>query len=245
MGYKVAIAGTESIDPAQTCTSDGVEWQCGIRARTAVRLWLRGRALSCQVPPEADREFIVANCRLGKQDVGAWLVSNGWARAVAGGPYAAAEQRRARPGWAFSARSLPFRQFRSSEPRATAANHGGSAARSLHSAGTGGAATPPVPRQRPLDQRARLGDAVERRERAEARAALLADQHLVDHLEEGDRHARAAFRALPGVVLVALDLARDVERGVLDRFAVGAGRQRGQRVGKLASACRSTSSGAR
>jgi endonuclease YncB( thermonuclease family) len=92
-GYKVAIAGTESIDPAQTCTSGGVEWQCGIHARTAVRLWLRGRALSCQLPPEADREFIVANCRLGKQDVGAWLVSNGWARAVAGGPYAAAEQK--------------------------------------------------------------------------------------------------------------------------------------------------------
>jgi len=92
-GYKVAIAGTESIDPAQTCTSGGVEWQCGIHARTAVRLWLRGRALSCQVPPEADRESIVANCRLGKQDVGTWLVSNGWARAVAGGPYAAAEQK--------------------------------------------------------------------------------------------------------------------------------------------------------
>jgi endonuclease YncB( thermonuclease family) len=89
----VAIAGTESVDPAQTCTSDGVEWQCGIRARTAVRLWLRGRALSCQVPPQADRAFIVANCRLGKQDVGAWLVSNGWARAVAGGPYAAAEEK--------------------------------------------------------------------------------------------------------------------------------------------------------
>ena len=112
MGYKVAIAGTESIDPAQTCTSDGAEWQCGIRARTAVRLWLRGRALSCQIPPEADREFIVANCRLGKQDVGAWLVSNGWARAVAGGPYAAAEEKAREAGMGIFGSDPPFSPFR-------------------------------------------------------------------------------------------------------------------------------------
>ena len=31
--------------PEQTCKFDGGEWPCGVRARTAVRLWLRGRAL--------------------------------------------------------------------------------------------------------------------------------------------------------------------------------------------------------
>jgi endonuclease YncB( thermonuclease family) len=92
MGYRIAIAGTESIDPLQTCKFDGAEWPCGVRARTAVRLWLRGRALSCIVPPDADRQLLVAGCRLGKQDVGTWLVSNGWARAAAGGPYAPAEE---------------------------------------------------------------------------------------------------------------------------------------------------------
>jgi endonuclease YncB( thermonuclease family) len=93
MGYKIAIAGTESVDPEQSCKFDGSEWPCGVRARSAVRLWLRGRALSCLVPPEADRQFLVAGCRLGKQDVGAWLVANGWARAVAGGPYVMAEEK--------------------------------------------------------------------------------------------------------------------------------------------------------
>ena len=63
--------------------------------------------------------------------------------------------------------------------------------------------------QRLADQFARLCDAVECCERAEARAALLADQHLVDHLEEGDGHAGTTFRALLRVVLVALDLAGD------------------------------------
>jgi len=92
MGYRIAIAGTESVDATQTCSFDGEQWPCGVRARTAVRLWLRGRALSCIIPPESDRQLLVAGCRLGKQDVGAWLVSNGWARAVAGGPYVLAEE---------------------------------------------------------------------------------------------------------------------------------------------------------
>lgn len=94
MGYTLAIAGTQGLEPDETCTSAGVSWPCGMRARTAVRLWLRGRALNCQ-PPPADKKQVVVSCQLGKQDVGAWLVANGWARAVEGGPYAEA-QRKAR-----------------------------------------------------------------------------------------------------------------------------------------------------
>src|SRR5262245_16110653 len=68
MGYEVAIAGTESIDPAETCTYKGSSWPCGIRARTAVRLWLRGRALACDIPPGTTEDKIVVGCRLGQQD---------------------------------------------------------------------------------------------------------------------------------------------------------------------------------
>jgi hypothetical protein len=91
MGYDVTIAGTESIDPAETCTYRGTAWPCGVRARTAVRLWLRGRALACDIPPGSDEDAIVVGCRLGQQDVGAWLVANGWARAAKSGPYVEAE----------------------------------------------------------------------------------------------------------------------------------------------------------
>ena len=100
MGYKLAIAGIESIGPDKMCKHKGTDWACGVRARTAVRLWLRGRALSCKLPPETRDEVVTVGCRLGKDDVGAWLVSNGWARAVAGGPYVEAEAkaRQGRPG---------------------------------------------------------------------------------------------------------------------------------------------------
>jgi hypothetical protein len=93
MGLEVTIAGTESIDPAETCTYRGTAWPCGVRARTAVRLWLRGRALACDIPPGSDEDAIVVGCRLGLQDVGAWLVANGWAHAAKGGPYVEAEAR--------------------------------------------------------------------------------------------------------------------------------------------------------
>ena len=90
MGHKVAIAGTQSVALNETCLTDGVSWRCGVRARTAFRLWLRGRALVCALPDETDAAVVAARCRLGKQDAGAWLVSNGWARRRAGGPYAKA-----------------------------------------------------------------------------------------------------------------------------------------------------------
>lgn len=90
MGRTVAISGVANVAPDQVCTFEGREWACGIRARTAFRLFVRGRALVCAVPPEAEKDLIVAECRIGKQNVGAWLVENGWAEALADGPYAEA-----------------------------------------------------------------------------------------------------------------------------------------------------------
>ncbi|MGT2466634.1 thermonuclease family protein [Mesorhizobium atlanticum] len=92
MGRTVAISGTIDIDPHRTCTFDkAVAWPCGQRARAAFNAWLRGRALRCFLPPDDDRFAIAAPCALGKQDVGAWLVSNGWAMAAPNGIYGKAE----------------------------------------------------------------------------------------------------------------------------------------------------------
>src|SRR5262249_23831067 len=38
MGYRLAIAGTESIRPDETCSHDRTVWPCGMRARAAVRM---------------------------------------------------------------------------------------------------------------------------------------------------------------------------------------------------------------
>jgi endonuclease YncB( thermonuclease family) len=87
---RVAIAGTQSVGPGETCEAGGVSWPCGASARTAFRLWLRGRTLECDLPDDAEEPEagdIVAPCRLAGQDAGRWLVANGWARAAPGGPY--------------------------------------------------------------------------------------------------------------------------------------------------------------
>mgnify|MGYP001163315664 FL=1 len=87
MGYRVAIAGIDPVTAGESCSYEGKDWDCGVYARTAFRAFLRGRSPTCVVPPEPDREMIAADCRIGKEDVGEWLVSNGWARAAATGPY--------------------------------------------------------------------------------------------------------------------------------------------------------------
>lgn len=100
MGYKVSIADVEAIDPGATCDFGGTSWPCGARAMLAFRYWMRGRAPACAVPPENERYPVSALCMLGRQDVGAWLVANGWARARPGGAYEKAESvaRKARMG---------------------------------------------------------------------------------------------------------------------------------------------------
>jgi endonuclease YncB( thermonuclease family) len=85
-GYRIAVAGIEPVGADETCDFQGQSWPCGMRARAAFRAWLRGRSISCELPPQADSNTVVTSCRVGKQDVAAWLVDSGWARAAAG-PY--------------------------------------------------------------------------------------------------------------------------------------------------------------
>ncbi|MDX8435892.1 MULTISPECIES: thermonuclease family protein [Mesorhizobium] len=92
-GYAVAVSGVEVLGQDETCGEEGKSWACGIRARTAFRSFLRGRTVVCTVPPEGGRDTISAECRVGNQDVGQWLVQNGWARAAAGGPYVEAGEK--------------------------------------------------------------------------------------------------------------------------------------------------------
>ncbi len=88
MGYAVTVAGTDAVNAGEVCDFKGERWPCGVRARAAFRAFLRGRAVTCAVPEETANGAITAECRVGKQNVGEWLVENGWARAAPDGPFA-------------------------------------------------------------------------------------------------------------------------------------------------------------
>ncbi|HEU4985497.1 MAG TPA: thermonuclease family protein [Rhizobiaceae bacterium] len=86
-GHEIVIAGIEVVDVARECDGPGGAWPCGMRARTAFRSFLRGRALDCKLPEEEGEDPVAASCTLADQDVGEWLVANGWALAADAGPY--------------------------------------------------------------------------------------------------------------------------------------------------------------
>lgn len=91
MGRKLFISGTRGVQTDRVCLFHESAWPCGQRAYAAFSNWMRGRALNCFVPSVVDRFPVAATCKLGKQDVGAWLVSNGWALALPNGNYGKAE----------------------------------------------------------------------------------------------------------------------------------------------------------
>jgi len=97
-GYKITLAGIDPVGADETCDYKGKSWPCGMRARSAFRAWLRGRSISCDLPLELVSEAVVVPCRVGKQDIAAWLVDGGWARASAAGPYAASGNAAAKAG---------------------------------------------------------------------------------------------------------------------------------------------------
>lgn len=79
------IIHVSDVDPPAadaTCRlEDGTEWPCGRTALYSLRRFLHGRAVECFMAPPGNETEVVAPCRVGKTDIGQWLVANGWARA--------------------------------------------------------------------------------------------------------------------------------------------------------------------
>lgn len=91
--YTIMLEGIEPLAPQTVCEGRaGAAWPCGMRGRTAFRQYLRARAVRCAVPETKEPVELNATCTLAGQDVAAWLVEQGWARA-AGPAYAALEEK--------------------------------------------------------------------------------------------------------------------------------------------------------
>jgi endonuclease YncB( thermonuclease family) len=90
----VQLSGIIPTDVGRMCAgSDGKSWPCGTAARTAFRMYLRGRIIDCDLPSQTWQGTVTGNCRYVRIDLSEWLVRFGWAEPEAGSPLAAvAEQ---------------------------------------------------------------------------------------------------------------------------------------------------------
>lgn len=78
-GREIRLAGVSAPRLDATCGETAAAWPCGRMARAALRRFIRGRALDCEVAtgtPAAEP----TRCSVGGQDLGQWLVAHGWAK---------------------------------------------------------------------------------------------------------------------------------------------------------------------
>ena len=89
--YSVRIEGAEGVNAGRLCGQGEQAWPCGEHAIAAFAALIARGALTCTLPKRAS-STVVTGCQVGEQDVGAWLVANGWALARPGGPSGNAER---------------------------------------------------------------------------------------------------------------------------------------------------------
>lgn len=83
----VHLSGITPLNLTASCKAEnGENWPCGRFARTAMRGFVRGRALNCDAVDLVSGP-IKTQCRIGDSDIGEWLVKQGWARGAKGSVY--------------------------------------------------------------------------------------------------------------------------------------------------------------
>ena len=78
-GQRIRLHGIDAPESRQLCRLDGKSWQCGRDAANALAGKINRRPVAC-VKLDRDRYGrIVARCTVAGEDLGEWLVANGWA----------------------------------------------------------------------------------------------------------------------------------------------------------------------
>ena len=76
----IRLEGIDTHEADETCKAEGGKtWPCGAKARAALTLFIRSRAVTCTVPSGAVANDFAARCSVMDQDLSAWLVRRGWA----------------------------------------------------------------------------------------------------------------------------------------------------------------------
>jgi len=75
----IRVSGVDPVPVDKMCRrASGEEWPCGRTALHSLRMFLRGRAIECYLPPIGQAVEAIAPCRVGQTDLGTWLLQEGW-----------------------------------------------------------------------------------------------------------------------------------------------------------------------
>jgi len=80
-GRLIRLYGIDAPEAGQTCSMNGRPYRCGEEAALALSDFIGARLVACEKCDIDSYERIVAVCRVDGEDVGAWMVSQGWALA--------------------------------------------------------------------------------------------------------------------------------------------------------------------
>lgn len=80
-GQRIRLFGIDAPESRQTCEADGKEYRCGKDAVFALADKIARQAVKCEDHGRDRYDRMIAICYVGSQDVGAWLVEQGWALA--------------------------------------------------------------------------------------------------------------------------------------------------------------------
>lgn len=79
-GLRIRLFGVDAPEYAQSCARpDGTSWACGRAALDALAGKIGSRRIDCEQRDVDAYRRSVAVCRLGGEDLNAWLVAEGWA----------------------------------------------------------------------------------------------------------------------------------------------------------------------
>jgi endonuclease YncB( thermonuclease family) len=78
-GARVRLDAADAPEARQICERGGVAWACGRDAAEALRHFIGGRDVRCERRGRDRFDRVLALCRVGSEDIGAWLVGEGLA----------------------------------------------------------------------------------------------------------------------------------------------------------------------
>ena len=76
-GLDVRLMGVDAPELRQNCSRGGRPYRCGESAKAALASKIEGRALACRIEGRDRYRRSLARCRVGGEDLGAWLVREG------------------------------------------------------------------------------------------------------------------------------------------------------------------------